>query len=354
MLFRLWLILAAVFALVAAPAWAKPKPKGKRVLAIKVNHGAAGDYTKIFNQAMAIGNESQVLALDWNELETGPGQYKPSPNFLAIANGYYPPRKVPIHLTIRPVHTNQKAVPEDLLRKRFDDPETIRRFKRLLDWVAKQLPNAELTSLTIGSEIDIYMWRSQKKWDRWTKFYAAVAPYARKKFPKTLVSCETTFASFSGPDLARIQALHKHSDAIGVSYYPLGDRQKSVRPVKVVHKDFSTVVKAIPKKPIIFYQIGYPSSPHLGSSERQQAQFMKEAFKAWDTHASRILMLNFQWMHETPKFGVDQYTEYYKQDNPEFRAFLGSLGLRSWQGKAKPAWGAIKKAAKARGFGLTP
>ena len=124
-----------------------------------------------------------------------------------------------------------------------------------------------------------------------------------------------------------------------------------VRPPSAVHGDFAAVVNAIPDKPIIYYQIGYPSSPSLGSSPEQQATFITEAFRAWDEHADRILMLDFQWMHETPAFGLDQYAEYYQSDSPDFRAFLGSLGLQSWSGKPKPAWGVLSREAAARGFG---
>jgi len=325
--------------------------KANRILAIKANMGEKGDYDALFTESLAAGNETQVLPLDWRELETSPRKYEPQPNLLAIANFYYPSRKVPIHLTIRPVHTSQKVVPTDLMKTPLDDPQTIERFKRLLDWVATQTPAVELTSLTIGSEVDIFMWKNPKLWEEWTSFYAAVAPYARTKFPGTLISCETTHAAFTGADLERVRKLHQHSDAIGVSYYPMKNKLAGVKSPQVVHDDFATVVSAIPNKPIIYYQIGYPSSTALGSSLEKQAAFVTEAFRAWDKHADRILMLNFQWMHEAPKTGVDHYVKYYKYDTPAFRNFLGSLGLQSWSGEPKPAWEVLSNEAKARGFG---
>jgi len=326
-------------------------PKGNRIFAMKANLGKEGDFNKTFNESLKAGSQTQVLPQDWNELETAPGQFKPKKNFLAIANFYYPAQKMPVHLIIRPIHTNQKVAPHDLMDKPIDDPLTIKRFKKLLDWVATQIPKVELVSLTIGSEVDLIMWGDPKKWEAWTTFYAAVAPYARQKFSGTLISCETTHSAFVGPDLERVRKLHQHSDAIGVSYYPMKHKLGGVKSPKAVHADFKAVVNAIPQKPIIYYQIGYPSSPKLGSSPQKQAAFITEAFRAWDTHADRILMLNFQWMHETPPFGVDQYVKYYQNETPEFRAFLGSLGLMSWEGKPKPAWEVLKKEAKARGFG---
>lgn len=327
-------------------------PKGNRTLGIKVNQGKKGDYNAIFTQSLKIGNETQVLPLDWTDLETSPHTFKPTPNFLAIANGYYPARKVPIHLSLRPIHTNKKAVPKDLLNLPLNSPRTVQRFKKLLDWIATQIPEAKLETLVIGSEIDIYMWGSQKKWNEWTDFYAKVAPYARKRFPGTKITCETTDDAWLGPDLKRVRTLHEHSDVIGVSYYPVKLKHKGVHPPKSVHKDFAKLVRLAQGKPLIYYQIGYPSSSKLGSSPKIQAKFVTEAFRAWDAHSKRILMLNFQWMHETPGFGVDQYSKYYKNNDPGFRAFLGSLGLRTWTGQAKPAWKTLKSEAKKRGFGV--
>ncbi len=356
---RLDLAIASIFAissclLVACPETSSQTTqvsKGNRILAIQTNMGEEGDFDALFNESLEAGNEAQVFPQDWKDLEPSPGRFDSGKNLLAMANLYYSARKIPLHITIRPIHTNQKVVPPDLLETEIDDPQTIKRFKRLLDWVATQIPAIELTSLTIGSEVDIFVWGNPQRWEAWTNFYAAVAPHARKIFPNTLISCETTFAAFVGPDLAHVRTLHQHSDIIGLSYYPLNSKLEGVKPPQIVHADFQTVVNAIPQKPIIYYQIGYPSSPSLGSSLHQQAAFITEAFRAWDTHASRIRMLNFQWMHETPDVGVDQYVKYYQHDTPNFRAFLGSLGLQSWSGEPKPAWETLKKEAKTRGFG---
>ena len=334
---------------------AKPRvasvQKGSRILALTANMGAAGNYDKIFAESLKAGNETMVVPQDWNELETTPGTYGKGKNLLAIANFYYPAQNIPVHLIIRPIHTTRKVVPADLMDKPLDHPPTIERFKKLLDWVATQIPKVTLTSMVIGSEVDLTMWGNAQKWEEWTRFYAAVTPYARKKFPGTLISCETSYSAFSGPDLPRVRKLHQHSDVIGVSYYPMKRKLRGVREPRSVHADFDRVVNAIPKKPIIYYQIGYPSSAALGSSEKHQASFIVEAFRAWDKHADRIRMLNFEWMHETPKHGLDHYTKYYQYDTPDFRSFLGSLGLQSWEGKPKLAWHAFIKEAKARGFG---
>ncbi len=321
------------------------------MLGIQANMGAEGDFDALFNESLEAGNETQVLSMDWRDIETSPETFEPQANYLAIANYFYSAQKMPIHVILRPIHTSQKVVPSDLFSLPLDDPQMITRFKKLLDWVEGQITKVELVSLTIGSEIDIYLWGDAQRWEEWIRFYSEAAAYAREKFPGTLISCETTFAAFTGADLDRLRRLHQHSDAIGVSYYPMQNKLASVKLPQAVHTDFATAVNTIEDKPVFFYQIGYPSSPALQSSLQQQAEFITETFKAWDAHANRIRLLNFQWMHEAPNHGVQKYVDYYKYDSQSFRAFLGSLGLQSWTGEPKPAWEQLKKEAHSRRFG---
>ena len=229
-----------------------PASKGDRILAIQANMGKEGDFDALFEESLEAGNEAQVFSQDWRDLEPSSGIFEQQRNLLAIANAYYPTRNIPLHITIRPIHTSQKVVPPDLIDLPLDDPRTIRRFKELLDWVATQVPKLELTSLTIGSEVDIFMWGDPERWEAWTNFYAAVAPYARQTFPGTLISCETTYAALVGPDLSHVRSLHKHSDIIGVSYYPMKDQLGGVKSPQAVYDDFEAVVNAIARKNLLF------------------------------------------------------------------------------------------------------
>ena len=327
------------------------RARGDRTLSVKVNLGEEGDFDRAFLEALEVGSETQIIPQDWNELETAPGQFEPATDFLAIANGYYRARTTPVHLSLRPVHTNRKVVPADLMDRPMDDPEVIRRFGRLLDWVASKVPDLEVTTLVIGSEVDVHAWGDSAKWEAWTRFYAASAAHARKAFPGTRIACETTHAALLGPDLERARRLHRHGDVVGVSYYPMARGLEAVRPPGSIHADLDAIVAAIPARPVVFYQIGYPSSPELGSSPARQAAFVEEAFRAWDRHAGRVPMMAFQWMHEAPGPGLDHFAGYYGNHTPAFRAFLGSLGLRSWSGRPKPAWEVLGREARKRGFG---
>lgn len=341
------------FAVTCGESDAATRPgKGNRTLAIKVNLGRNGDFDRVFAESRHAGNETQVVPLDWWDIETGPGRYEPAVNFLAIADAYYSRLGIPIHIAIRPVHTNQKVLPADLQDLPLDNPKVISRFNLLLDWMATQLPNAEVTTIVIGAEVDVFAWGSSDRWREWIAFYSAVAPHARERFGGAQISCETTHAAFVGKDLQHLRSMHRHSDVIGVSYYPLSEGLGTVKPLETIRADFALALAAVPDKPLVYYQIGYPSSDKLGGSVELQADFVSRVFEVWDEYADRVRMVNFQWMHETPPYGVDEFSRYYQNDDDNFRAFVGSIGLKSWEGEPKPAWERLRQEAAARGFGI--
>ena len=77
-------------------------------------------------------------------------------------------------LTITPIHTNVKVTPSDLKNKTLDDPEVIERYKKLLEFVFAKLPDVELSSLVIGSEMDVYFGEDKNLWAQYLNFFSEV------------------------------------------------------------------------------------------------------------------------------------------------------------------------------------
>jgi hypothetical protein len=122
-------------------------PRGKRVLSIDINEPANGDYDQAFAMTLETGSGAVSLSIPWDIIETSPGEYHPDPNYLAIANLYYPASDIPVSLMIGPIDTNNLRVPSDLADIQFDDPMMISRFKAALDFAFTQIPDLELTVL---------------------------------------------------------------------------------------------------------------------------------------------------------------------------------------------------------------
>ena len=343
---RLWGVMLALLFL-SSLVHAAPIPKGARTLGLSVGQAKDGDYGRAFAAAQAGGIQSVTLPLDWSRLETAPGKYDNT--LLSIAEGFYPPRHVAVDLVLRPINTSRSEVPADLRGKPFDDPLVIARFEGLLDNIFAHLPHLALHSLAIGNEVDSYLSQDTSRWQHYTKFYSAVRAYAHKKRPSLKVGVAATFDGLTGPSQKPLQALNTDSDFIMATYYPLHP-DFTIRSSTVVGPDFARLCALYPSRPVVFLEAGYPSSPDCGSSPQLQAEFVRSLFAAWDAHAAQIVSVTFNWQTDISPEATANFGHYYGVSSKPFAAFLGSLGLQTYEGQDKPAWNTWKEEAKARGW----
>ena len=321
----------------------------ERHLNISVTEAAGEEFDAAMNLALSLGAEAVPLSVYWDEIETEPGIFNPAPNWLEIANVYFPTKGLQLALTISVIDTNNLRMPSDLADKPFDDPVVVDRFTALLDYVASQVPQLSLTSLAIGNEVDVYLWQDAEKWAAYERFFAETAVHARTLFPEVPIGSKVTFGGIAGRQTASIQSLNRHSDVVLVTYYPL-NADFQVRSPTAVHDDFQTLVNTFPRQTIHLLEVGYPSGAGNGSSEAQQAAFIHELFLAWDAHAEQIPVLNYTWLTDMPTTAVTEMTEYYGLAEPGFVSFLATLGLRTNNGEEKPAFTQFASETMERGF----
>jgi hypothetical protein len=317
---------------------------------ITLPQNASYTYDSAFINCYNIGMRQIGLHFLWKSgLEATPGIY--SLSTLDIANLYYPYFNVPVDLNIDPIETNVLELPSDLTSYVFSDTVVINRFKILLDSVFNHIPDLQLSSLVIGSEVDGYLGTDSAKWAQYTTFYSAVSAYAKTLRPGLKVACEAMYPGLTGASSIYLQTLNSYSDYIGVSYYPLNSNF-TVKPASVVAIDFSNLVSLYPSKPIYFYQLGYPSSSSCNSSETKQAQFIDQVFQSWDTYSSNIKMIDFTWLHDWSSATVNYWSTYYGISDTAFLGFLGSIGLRNWSGNGtdKQAYKELECETKQRGY----
>lgn len=319
-----------------------PVQKGDRLLGIAITEGST-DFEESFSMVKDVGTQFIELPLNWDDIEKSPHEY--GNQFLSIANMYYPSTGTKVLLTINPVDTNVLHLPEDLVNKNFDDPEVIERYNQLMDYVFSQIPDLDLVAVSIGNEIDAYLGEDPEKWEQYQRFFKETSKYIKEK--DVTIGCKTTFDAATKRNETEIKMLNQYSDVIMVNYYPL-NADFSVKDPFVVHSDFDTLISLYPDKIIYITEAGYPSSSVLGSSESMQKEFIKEIFKAWDTHKSHIKLIDFVWLHDLSASQVDVFVEYYGVSAKNFREYLRTLGLRQYNGKEKEAFVTLKKEAKIR------
>ncbi len=351
---RCRLAIGALFAIVALSSvhlHAAPLPKGNRTLGIQVNEAEDRDYSKAFNAAKSLGMEAVSLSVNWDDIETSPGVFAPKPNYLAIANAFYPSTRVKLDLFVRPLDTNGFHLPRDLRGKPIDDPYVIDRFVRCMEWVFSQVPDVELSFLAIGNEIDVSMGKDLAAYEHFARFLEAVKTKLKSKWPRLNVGTSATLYGLVGMAKEGLREVNRQADLVIVTYYPI-DPGVGVKDPSTVRGDFRSLIDTYPGKPIVFSEAGYPSSGELKSSEQRQAEFVREVFSAWDAHAAQVRQVTFYHLTDTGPDAVAYFTRYYGLSSGPFKAFLGSLGLRTFagSGKDKEAFGVLRGEAKARGW----
>lgn len=345
---KIFLIPVLLFELTSVKAQVTP---ATNVIAIDINQPQDPSYTydSAYTNCYDIGMRQVGISFPWPNLETSPGVFNFT--YLDIANYYYPAKNAAVDLTIAPINTNIKSVPSDLSAVNFDNTAMVDRFKILLDSIFLHIPNLQISSFVIGSEVDIYLGSNTTLWNQYTSFYNQVSAYAKSLRPGLKVSCEASLGALTTTAPTLLQTLNATSDYIGVSYYPLNN-DFTAKPVSTVATDFAALASAYPSKPIYIYQYGYPSATICNSSENQQAQFITQTFNAWDTHASKIKMIDFTWLHDYSPAALSYWSTYYGISDPAFIGFLGSIGLRTYSGYGtnKLAYNELVCQANQRGY----
>jgi len=168
-------------------------PRRARMLEIDVNTSENDDYDAAIALAQRAGAQSVPLSIFWDDIETAPYEFKPDPNWLAVANAYYPAAGMEVSLTIGVLDTTADRRPPDLRDKPYDDPEVITRFAALLDYIAAQTPNLRLTSLAIGNEVDGLLGNHADAWAQYTAFFEQSATHARTLWPDVPLGAKAMF-----------------------------------------------------------------------------------------------------------------------------------------------------------------
>jgi hypothetical protein len=321
--------------------------KGSRSLAIDVNTEGGKNFDRDFALAQDVGIDRIGLFLAWSVIEPTSGRY--DSEWLDIADAYYAAAGVMLDLTIAPVNTTKWEFPSDLVGMSFDDRKVIERFKSVVEFALGRLKKVRVATINIGSEADALFGDDVEQWDSYGRFYREVSAYMRAKYPNILIATEQTFDGVIGASRERVRSVNGASDIIGVSYYGVSSDGTVKRPADV-RSDMGRIIELYPDKPIYFFQYGYPSSELLGSSEYLQAEFIIESFRVWDAYADQVRLIDFTWLNDTTSDSAKEIGRYYGASGDYFTEFIRTLGLRATDGREKPAFHALQREARARGW----
>jgi hypothetical protein len=246
------------------------------------------------------------------------------------------------------LNTTEREVPADLADMPFDSPEMQVRFHRLIDVLAPLL-DRHVRYLSIGNEVDVYLGAHPGEWDAYGAFLDDASAYVHSIAPWIQIGTTITYGGATGINAAQVETLTSDREILIFTYYPL-EAGFRARPPDAPHADFPRMVEMAGGRPVILQEVGYPSSEALGSSERAQAEFVEQAFLAWQSEAEHIPFLNYFLLHDLTAEMCSQLQDYYGLRDAGFESFLCSLGLRQADGTPKEAWQTFLDAARASGL----
>ncbi len=341
-----------------------PSPKGDRILGLDFADGAeTGEWRA--DLASELGVEAVPLHLLWNLLESAPNTFEGLQHAaLDIANASYVAQGLKLSLTISPISGAFLTVPTDLRLRlnngqiRFNDPEFINRFNALLTFAHAQLPNAQLTSLQIGNDVDEFFATKNdlQFWIDFYEFFQAASAHAKSLWGNTLkVGITATFSGLvNEPTRSLMSNINGSSDMLSVTYLPRSSTFNVIEPINV-ENDIWQLISVYGAKPIYFQSVGFPSTPQSSSSQVKQSQFIKSFFDAWDRFREMVPFASFSSLHDLSPTRASIDASSYNSPGvpvPVISSYLETLGLRTYAGSGtnKAAYNTLRNMAFERGW----
>lgn len=312
---------------------------------MEVNQPPDFDHAVELDRAKSIGASGMQLTFPWVALEPDAGQM--DLDFLDFALGFYRDRDVFLVLSIPTIDTVSKLIPADLEQLPMNDPQVIARFETLLQSILA-LAGPELRYLVIGNEVNIFLGgQPQQQWDEFDAFIDAGAAVVNAQAPEIDVGISVTFGGIPDP---RIDQLIADMDVAFLTYYFIGNDFGGT-PADNVRTDIDAMIAVAGDKPLILKEFGYPTGEATGGTVEGQAEFIREAFTAWDEHATSFPVLTMSRMFDGVRTDCEQTaTAYGFAGDEAFIQFLCTLGIRDAQGNPKPAWDELASQLAVRGF----
>jgi len=306
--------------------------QGTRILGMDIKETPFISYDSAYTEATSIGVREVSISLDWELLEPTVGEYDDTiPDIIDI---YYPTQRSDITLVLRPLDTMGARYPYNLAGT-FDDKAVIDAFDSFLTHLHSRLStlngSGKLKWIQVGNEIDASLGSDPVKWAQWKTFFDSAKSKIDVLWPNVEVSSVIQFNALEKQSiLTQYLSLLPSLDNASLTYYPLKS-DFTVRDLSSIEVDFNSMSSLIPNKSIILQECGYPSSSVNMSSEAKQADFITEVFKAWDTHSSRINIIDFSWQYDISEDEANQYVIDFALSGAiyedAFKTYLHSIGL---------------------------
>jgi hypothetical protein len=289
------------------------------------------------------GSRLVFVCPKWEEIEPSPGQY----NFTDVDERVRIAKQTGsvILLNLRLIDTSRKTAPAAYRDWDWDDQRLEAKVGSAYQALAQHL-EGRARWVTVGNEVDTYFSSHRREIEPYARMLRAITPGLRRDFPNTPIA--VNFTTTAAGDLqGKFSEITNQTDVYSLNYYPI-NANFTFRDPSTCTQELQTILNAASAKPIVFQEMGYPSSTRLGSSEDKQAQFLGVVLQVVGANRGRVQAVNFNWRSDLPDSVVRDLTKYYKlNDSENFREFLATLGWFHQDNTPKKIWYVFQKQAPA-------
>lgn len=207
----------------------------------------------------------------------------------------------------------------------------------------------QIAYLSLGLDVDRYVAANPAEIPSFTQFALDATDYARShpaRPPAAGVGWTWSADSWLAEgELDESNVIVTASDVVILSYIPL-DSKRHAKPPSNVSSDIAAMAARITSHPIVIQRATYPTSELIGGSEAGQAQFVEAMFASISSRRDRFPFVGAGLLHDPSPEDCLAYAEAQGvPGSPELFAVWCSVGLRSRDGAAKPAFASFVEAA---------
>jgi hypothetical protein len=302
----------------------------------------AASWEEAQSRGLAIGR----LQIDWPELEPAPTVY--APGALESELNRMRGRGLQTFLLISVYDSEGPVLPQDLQGKSLDDPEVIRRFKGLMDWVIPMLAANGGYALSISNEADNWFGDLPNLSNQLLTFLQESRAHIKDINPLMAVTVTHAVGNlFRYED--QVLPLVEASDLGAWNFY--GNKPLTERPYNATMTEAEIRQKAqklldlTGESQILIQELGMHSAGGLGASSLEaQKTFFRVFGQIMDREPRIRAAYLWQMVDWSPELSI-MYTGLLRDEEVDpvflqmYEVVLQSIGLIDYRtGEHKPAW----------------
>ncbi len=234
-----------------------------------------------------------------------------------------------VFVVIDPLTSNREEISPNPFANGFHDPNIRNAFKNFSLRIARdchRLTNGKILKYTaLGSEVNTYFKSHPNDASNFITLYRETYRLLKSEFPQTRITSTLQYELLNGrfdgnPRWDIILQFGAQLDAVAITTYPSAFFENP----DAIPNDYYLRLKQFTKKPIVVAESGWPTAgdPSWHGSKENQKRFLARFIEL--TSKMNLKLLIWWFLHDSTGEG--------------YPAYFRSMGLRTSDGVAKPAW----------------